>query len=136
MNTTRNTITRYLREKSYLYPEITMVPVKDSAQANNEILVVNVDRNRKVRAHRINFTGNEDFSQRQLRKFFKGVRQRTWWRITGPGKFKAEKFEEAKANLIAKMNEHGYRDATILRDTVYKYNDRNVIVDIDLYEGP
>ena len=136
MNTTRNTITRYLREKSYLYPDITMAPVKDSTQANNEILVVNVDRNRKVRAHRINFTGNEDFSQRQLRKFFKGVRQRTWWRITGPGKFKAEKFEEAKDNLIAKMNENGYRDAEILRDTVYKHNDRNVIIDIDLYEGP
>ncbi|MEC3878913.1 outer membrane protein assembly factor BamA [Parapedobacter sp. 10938] len=136
MNTTRNTITRYLSEKGYLYPEITMAPVKDSAQVNNQILVVNVDRNRKVRAHRINFTGNEDFSQRQLRKFFKGVRQRTWWRITGPGKFKAEKYEEAKDNLIAKMHEHGYRDAEILRDTFYKHNERNVIVDIDLYEGP
>src|SRR5690606_13933800 len=136
MNTTRNTITRYLSEKSYLYPEITMVAVKDSAQVNNEILVVNVDRNRKVRAHRINFTGNEAFTQRQLRKFFKGVRQRTWWRITGPGKFKQDKFKEAKDNLIAKIRDRGYRDATILNDTVYKYNDRNVIIDIDLYEGP
>ncbi|WP_262248426.1 outer membrane protein assembly factor BamA [Parapedobacter soli] len=136
MNTTRNTITRYLSEKGYLYPEITMAPVKDSSQVNNQILVVNVERNPKVRAHRINFTGNEDFSQRQLRKFFKGVRQRTWWRITGPGKFKAEKYKEAKDNLIAKMHEHGYRDAEILRDTFYKHNDRNVIVDIDLYEGP
>src|SRR5690606_33229324 len=136
MNTTRNTITRYLSEKGYLYPEITMAPVEDSTQANNQILVVNVDRNRKVRAHRINVTGNEDFSQRQLRKFFKGVRQRTWWRITGPGKFKAEKYKEAKENLIAKMHKHGYRDAEILRDTFYKHNDRNVVVDIDLYEGP
>ncbi|MBK1439565.1 outer membrane protein assembly factor BamA [Parapedobacter sp. ISTM3] len=136
MNTTRNTITRYLSEKGYLYPEITMAPVKDSTQANNQILVVNVDRNRKVRAHRINFTGNEEFSQRQLRKFFKGVRQRTWWRITGPGKFKAEKYKEAKENLIAKLHDRGYRDAEILRDTFYKYNNRNVIVDIDLYEGP
>jgi len=136
MNTTRNTITRYLSEKGYLYPEITMAPVKDTAQANNQILVVNVDRNRKVRAHRINFTGNEAFTQRQLRKFFKGVRQRTWWRITGPGKFKKEKYEEAKENLVAKLHDRGYRDAEILRDTFYKYNSRNVIVDIDLYEGP
>src|SRR5690606_5410454 len=105
-------------------------------QVNNQILVVNVDRGRKVRAHRINFTGNEEFSQRQLRKFFKGVRQRAWWRITGPGKFKPEKYEEAKDNLIAKMRDRGYRDATILDDTVYQYNERNVIVDVDLYEGP
>src|SRR5690606_41990939 len=119
MNTTRNTITRYLSEKGYLYPEITMAPVKDSSQVNNQILVVNVDRNRKVRAHRINFTGNEEFSQRQLRKFFKGVRQRTWLRITGPGKFKAEKYEEGKDNLIAKMHDHGYRTAYYIRYTCY-----------------
>ncbi len=136
MNTTRNTITRFLSEKAYLYPDITMVPVRDSAQANNQILVVNVDRNSKVRAHRIKFTGNEDFSQTQLRKFFKGVKQRQWWRVWGPGKFKEEKFKEAKEALIAKMHDRGYRDAEILKDTVYKYNDRNVFVDIDLYEGP
>lgn len=136
MNTTRNTITRHLSEKGYLYPDITMAPVKDSAQVNNQILVVNVDRNRKVRAHRINFTGNEDFSQGQLRKFFKGVRQRTWWRVTGPGKFKEDKYKEAKENLISKMHARGYRDAEIIRDTVSRYNERNVIVDVDLYEGP
>ncbi|WP_257670254.1 outer membrane protein assembly factor BamA [Parapedobacter tibetensis] len=136
MNTTRNTITRFLSEKGYLYPEITMAPTKDSAQVNNQILMVNVDRNSKVRAHRINFTGNEEFTQPQLRKFFKGVKQRTWWRITGPGKFKEEKYKEAKENLIAKMHARGYRDAEILKDTVYKYNNRNVIIDIDLYEGP
>lgn len=135
-NTTRNTITKFLAEKAYLYPEIDMTPVKDSTQANNQILKVNVDRNRKVRAHAITFTGNEDFSQRQLRKFFKGVRQRDWWRVWGPGKFKQEKYEEAKTTLIAKMHDRGYRDAEILKDTVYKRDDRNVFVDIDLYEGP
>lgn len=136
MNTTRNTITRFLSEKHFLYPDITMHTIKDSTQANNEILVVDVDRNSKVRAHRINFTGNEEFSDTQLRKFFKGVRQRAWFRVFGPGKFKEEKFKEAKDNLIAKLHDRGYRDAEILRDSVYKYNDKNVVIDIDLYEGP
>lgn len=136
MNTTRNTITRFLSEKHFLYPDITMTTIKDSTQANNEILVVDVDRNHKVRAHRINFTGNEEFTDRQLRKFFKGVRQRAWFRVFGPGKFKEEKFKEAKDNLIAKLHDRGYRDAEILRDSVYKISDKNVVVDIDIYEGP
>ncbi len=135
-NTTRNTIQRFLAEKSFLYPEIEITAVRDTTQLNNQILKVEVDRNRKVRAHRINFEGNEEFSDRQLRKFFKGVRQRDWWRFWGPGKFKEEKYEEAKDNLIAKMHDRGYRDAEILRDTVSRYDDRNVLVDIALHEGP
>lgn len=136
INTTRNTITRYLAEKNYLYPDIEITPVRDSSQANNQILVVNVDRNYKVRVDHINFTGNEDFSDRQLRKYMKGVKQKAWYRIFGPGKFKEEKFAEAKENLLKKMHERGYRDADIIRDTVYRKDEKNVIIDIDLYEGP
>ena len=135
-STTRNTITRYLSEKNYLYPEIEMRTIRDTTQANNEILIVDVDRNSKVRVDHITFTGNEDFSDRQLRKFMKGVRQKAWFRVFGPGKFKEEKFVEAKESLIAKMHDRGYRDATILRDTVYQLDDRNVAIDIDLIEGP
>src|SRR5690554_766955 len=135
-NTTRNTITKYLSEKNFLYPDITMTIVRDTTQANNEILIVDVDRNSRVRVDHINFTGNEEFSDRQLNKFFKGVRQKAWFRIFGPGRFKADKFVEAKENLIAKLHERGYRDAALLRDSVYQLNEKNVAIDIDLYEGP
>lgn len=136
INTTRLTITRFLAEKNYLYPEITITPVKDTAQLNNQILMVDVDRNKKVHARKINIEGNEEFTDRQLRKFFKGVRQETWWRIFGPGKFKEKKYEEAKENLIAKLHDRGYRDAEILKDTVYKVSDREVIIDLAIHEGP
>lgn len=135
-NTTRNTITRYLSEKNYLYPDIVMTTVKDTTQANNEILIVDIDRNRRVRVDHINITGNEDFSDRQIRKFFKGVKQKAWFRIFGPGKFKADKFKEAKENLVAELQDRGYRDATILRDSVYQLDERNVAIDLDIYEGP
>src|SRR5690606_24698357 len=38
LNTTKGTIERYLAEKGYLYPEIRMSQVKDSSEANNQIL--------------------------------------------------------------------------------------------------
>ena len=46
LTTTENTIKRYLAEKGYLYPDIEMTQVKYSTEANNQILVVNVDRNK------------------------------------------------------------------------------------------
>ena len=37
--------------------------------------------------------------------------------------------------MLSKYNELGYRDVRILWDTVYKYNDKKVNIDIKLEEG-
>lgn len=136
LNTTKGTIERYLAEKGYLYPEIKMSQVKDSSEANNQILLVNVDRNKKVKVNKINFEGNEVFSDAKLAKFMKKIKARTWWRFWGPGKFNNEKYDEAKSNLVAKVHDLGYRDAQIISDTVRKVSNKHVEVDIEIYEGP
>lgn len=136
INTTRNTIQRFLREKAYLYPEIKISTIKDTTQVNNEILIADVDRKSKVRVKKITFTGNKEFTQKQLRKNLKGVKQKAWFRIFGPGKFKDEKYKEAKETLVAKMQNKGFRDAEVIQDSVIKIDDKNVLVNIDVYEGP
>lgn len=136
MNTTRATIKRFLKEKAYLYPEITLKAVKDSAQANNQILIADVDKKHKVRVKSMTFTGNEHFSQKELRKMAKPIKQKMWYRIFGPGKFKEEKYKEGKENLIKKMAAKGYRDAEILKDTIIRDGEKNVLVKFDIYEGP
>lgn len=136
LQTTRTTIQKFLREKSFLYPEIGITTKKDSAEANNEIVMVDVTKNKKIKVHAVHFEGNEDFSDRQLRKYLKGVKPRRWYRIFGPGKFKDDKYKEAKENLIAKMQDKGYRDAQILEDSISRYDNNEVDVHISLHEGP
>src|SRR5690606_4196720 len=136
IKTTQSTIQKFLREKSYLYPEIKIRTEKDTAQANNEIVVVDVEKNKKIRVHRVHFEGSEAFSDKQLRKYLKGVKPRRWFRIFGPGKFKDEKYKEAKENLVAKMQDKGYRDAQILSDSVVRYDNNEVDIYLNLYEGP
>lgn len=136
LKTTESVIEKFLREKSYLYPEIKMSTLKDSSQVNNEILIVNVDKNKKIKVREVNFTGNEKFSDRQLSKFLKGVKPKRWFRIFGPGKFKDDKYAEAKETLISKLHDKGYRDAEIISDTIKRYGEKRVQIDIDLYEGP
>src|SRR5690606_37843135 len=131
LTTTEGTIKRYLAEKGYLYPTIEMTQVKDSTEANNQILVVDVDRNKKVKVNQINFEGNEVFSDAKLRKFMKKVKQRTWWRFWGPGKFNYEKYDEAKKSLIDKIHAEGYRDADLISDTVRKISNKHVELDLD-----
>src|SRR5690606_7416552 len=127
---------KFLREKSFLFPDIKITTKPDSGQANNVIVVVVVERNKKIKVNSINFTGNEEFSNKQLTKFMKGVRPRAWYRVFGPGKFKEDKYEEAKTNLVAKMQDRGFRDAQIINDTVRRHDNNEVAIDMEVYEGP
>ncbi|MFZ4862895.1 outer membrane protein assembly factor BamA [Sphingobacterium sp. Mn56C] len=136
IQSTKNTIQRFLREKSFLYPDITISTVKDSIEANNEILKVSVDRNKKVKVGSVKFTGNEKFKNKELKGYLKGVKAPAWFRIFGPGKFKDDKYKEAKEKLVAKLQDKGYRDAQILKDSVYKLSPKRVGINLDIYEGP
>src|SRR5690606_2387354 len=81
LQSTRNTITKFLREKSFMYPDIKIETIKDSAQANNEIVVVDVEKNKKIKVNHVNFSGNETFGNKELTKYLKGVKPRKWYRI-------------------------------------------------------
>ncbi|WP_394341232.1 BamA/OMP85 family outer membrane protein [Pedobacter namyangjuensis] len=135
-NTTRSIISKYMLEKGYFYTTIDFTSKKDASQENSVILQVNVDKGKRVKVQRIDFTGNKEFKSAKLRKFLKKTKQRAFYKVFGSGKFNKEKYEEDKLALVAKMQERGYRDATILKDSIYKYNDKTVGIKIDVYEGP
>ncbi len=135
-NTTRSIINKYLLDKGYFYTTIDFKSKPDPNQENSVILQVMINKGKRVKVHEINFTGNKDFKSAKLRKYLKKTKQQAFYKVFGSGKFNKEKYEEDKLKLIAKMQEKGYRDATILKDSIYKYNDKSVGIKIDLYEGP
>ncbi|WP_169305075.1 outer membrane protein assembly factor BamA [Pedobacter cryotolerans] len=135
-NTTRTIISKYLLDKGYFYTKIDFESKKDPNQENSVILQVNIDKGKRVKVQEIKFTGNSVFKSAKLRKFLKKTKQRAFYKVFGSGKFNKEKYEEDKLALVAKMQERGYRDAAILKDSIYRYNDKTVGIQIDLYEGP
>ncbi|UII27868.1 outer membrane protein assembly factor BamA [Fulvivirga maritima] len=50
-------------------------------------------------------------------------------------KFIEAEYENDKDNIIAFYNSHGYRDAEIVRDSVYANNENSVNIDIEISEG-
>ncbi|RZL48091.1 MAG: outer membrane protein assembly factor BamA [Pedobacter sp.] len=135
-NTTTSIIKKYLYDKGYFYTTIDYESKKDPNQENSVILQVNINKGKRVKVHEINFTGNSAFKSAKLRKYMKKTKQQAFYKIFGSGKFNKEKYEEDKLKLVAKMQEKGYRDAAVLKDSVYRYNDKSVGIKIDLYEGP
>jgi outer membrane protein insertion porin family len=134
-NSTTGTVKKFLSEKGYFFTNVEYKTKPDPNAENSVILQVLIDKGSKVKVHRINFTGNKDFKAKKLRKFLKKTHQQAFYKIFGSGKFNKEKYEEDKLALIEKMQDKGYRDATILKDSVYQYNKKSVAIDIDLFEG-
>ena len=50
-------------------------------------------------------------------------------------KFTTEEYENDKKNIIAKYNEHGYRDAVLLSDSVANFNEKKVDIFLKVDEG-
>jgi len=56
-------------------------------------------------------------------------------RIFKSSRFKESDFKDDKKNIIAKYNSKGYRDAIIVKDSVYRIDDRNIGIDLVIDEG-
>ncbi len=135
-NNITSIITKHFYEKGYLYTTVKIDPVNDTSDVNSRIVNVTVDKKSKVKVNAINIEGNKDFSDAKLKKFLKKTKEMAFYKVVGSGKFLKDKYEEDKETMIAKMREKGYRDAEIISDSVYKYNNKSVNIDINLHEGP
>ena len=131
---------KYFDEKGYNNAEIDITQRDDVTGKNEVILDVSIDKKSKMKVRKILFVGNEKLSHSKITGtlFKKGA----FGKINEAGKFKnmfkakkftPERYDEAKSLLIEKYNELGYRDATILEDSVWTVDDNhvNVYVKVD-----
>ena len=133
---------KYFDEKGYKNAVIDIVQRDDPEKPNQVILDVNIDKKAKMKVHKIIFDGNEKLTDSKIKGslFSKGA----FGKIHEAGKltnmFKSKKFtderyHEAKQALLDKYNELGFRDATILEDSVSNYDDKHVNVYVKVDEG-
>ena len=109
--------------------------IQDDTTINNAVNVTFVVyRKEKVRVGQINFTGNESFPDKRLRRTFKKTHQKSALFFLNT-KLKADDYKEDKNLLIDFYNSNGFRNATILRDSIYDINEKRIGIDIDLSEG-
>jgi outer membrane protein insertion porin family len=65
----------------------------------------------------------------------KDTKQKTWYNIFKASKYIEDNFIEDQDNIIAKYNELGYRDARIVRDSLYHNDDGTVGLIVGIDEG-
>ena len=133
---------KYFDEKGYKNAEIDIVQRDDPEKQNQVILDVNIDKKAKMKVHKLIFDGNEKLKDSKIKGslFSKGAFGKIheagkFSNIFKSKKFTDERYREAKQALLDKYNELGFRDATILEDSVSNYDDKHVDVYVKIDEG-
>jgi len=152
INNSTNLIKTYYINKGFLNVSVGYLTRVDSATANSENLIFNINKGKKVKIKEIKIIGrsklantNKTFlnrkdtvyalSDKKVRKSMKETKAKNWWRIFKVSKFIDDNYIDDKAKLIAKYNEVGYRDARITNDTTYLNKDNTLSVEITINEG-
>ena len=134
-------IKRYFDEKGFKNAEVEILQRDDVTAENQMIVDVNIDKKEKIKINRIYINGNEAVSDKTIRRAMKKTREKSTWAnrfrnfFKGGKKFISEKYEEDKGFIIDKYNELGYRDATIVADSVVSHDDRTVDIYLTMEEG-
>ena len=135
LNNTRSQVRKFFVNKGFLDTKVNIVQVADSSLSNSVALRIEVDKGAKVRIHDIAFEGNTAFKDAKLRSKLKNTKQRKPYKILTSGKFQRSEYEDDKKALLEYYNAQGYRDATILGDTLIR-DEEGLALRIRVDEGP
>ena len=132
---TKNTVRNFFVNKGFYRVKTEIKEIVDTTINNSVILAINVRKGSKIKVNAINFTGNESLSDKQLRRAMKETKIKRGYRLFASSKFIKKAYEGDKKSVVGRYNTAGFRDAQILRDSVYRYDDKTMNIDIDIDEG-
>ncbi|WP_455627916.1 outer membrane protein assembly factor BamA [Parabacteroides chinchillae] len=137
-------IQKFFDGKGYKNVDVEILQKDDISHEGEVIVDIFINKHEKTKIHKIHFDGNKALTDRDLKKAMKKTNEKfnlqNDWKSSvlemfSTKKFTTEEYDKDKKNIIDKYNEHGYRDAVILEDSVVNYNDKRVDVYIKVDEG-
>ena len=136
VNRAEQIIKKYYANKGFGNAQVKINLAEDLSAPNEVIVKINVNKNDKLKVHKIYIDGNEVLSDNQVQRAMKKTNEKgKLLNLFRQKKFVESDYEDDLEGIIAKYNEKGYRDATILSDSVVPYDDKSVDVYISLDEG-
>ncbi|MBQ7449625.1 MAG: outer membrane protein assembly factor BamA [Paludibacteraceae bacterium] len=115
---TKTVIKKYLAEKGFHNAEVFVHRADDPDHPGYVKVAVDIQKHAKTKVGEIYITGNKALSHRKINKAMKKTNDNDIINLFRTKKFVQEEYEKDKANVIAKYNEEGYRDAYIVADSV------------------
>lgn len=136
VNRAKDIITAFFKQKGFGNVTVDIRLTPDISKENEMIVDININKNEKVKVHKIYITGNKVLSDNKIQRVMKKTNEKKkLLNLFRQKKFVESDFENDLNLIIKKYNELGYRDARIVSDSVAQYNEKTVDVYIDVEEG-
>lgn len=135
---TRTTISNYYRDKGFMKADVRIDQRPDTSRGappNSVILELDVLKGPKVRIRQVTFEGNEELSDKRLRRAMKKTKAKKWWNFLASNKFLPKEYKSDKAKVIDLYNNEGFRNATLLKDSTWFLSDDELAIKLTLEEG-
>ncbi len=132
---TKNYIENKFKKDGYFNTKVTINTLADSTNTKVD-MVVFIDKGEKVKISAINFVGNEQLTDKKLKKSFKNTKEKKSYRVFKASKFVKDKYKEDLGTLVTNYKEKGYRDARVVSESVVYDKETNKInIDVNIEEG-
>ena len=128
-------IKRYFHEKGYLLCQVEPRVKRDSIVRNAIRVNFNITKGPKVRIKNINFIGNEHVKEFKLARSMKKTKSNKIYNFFSSKKFNEKEYINDKKGALSAFNEAGYRDARLIRDSIYYVDEKHLGIDLVFEEG-
>ena len=128
-------IKRYYKEKGFLNVKVDVNTKQDPVIKGAIRVQFAVDRGDKVKIKKITYTGNDHVKESKLVRSMKKTRDARLQNFFSSKKFNEKEYENDKRAMISTFNEAGYRDARIVKDTMYYIEPGRLQIDFEIDEG-
>lgn len=128
-------IKKYYKEKGFLNVDVDILEEPDSVINNAIKVTFDIHKGDKVRIRQISYEGNDELSKFKLDRSMKKTKDRSWYNFFNSKKFKEDEYENDKKSLVEAFNEQGYRDAKIVKDSIYYFEDGKMGIHFVMEKG-
>ena len=133
--TSTDIIKRYYKEKGFYNVKVDVNTKRDTVIKSAIRVQFAVDRGEKVKIQKITFNGADHVKESKLVRSMKKTRDKRLQNFFSSKKFQEKEYDNDKRALITAFNEAGYRDARIVKDTMYYVEPNRLQIDFDIDEG-
>ena len=135
VNRAEHYIKKHFVEKGFKNCEVHITQREDVTGDNRVLVDIDINKNEKVKVHKIFITGANPKHVAKLKRAMKKTHEKSFVNMFRSKKFLPEKYDEDKGLLVEKLNEWGYRDALITADSVQTIDSKHVNIHLNVYEG-
>ena len=133
--TSSDIIKRYYKEKGFQNVDVNVNTKLDTVIRRAIRVQFDVDKGQKVKIKTITFNGADNVKEGKLVKAMKKTRDNRFRNFFSSKKYHEKEYDNDKRAMLSVFNEAGFRDARIVKDTMYYVEPNRLQIDFEIDEG-